>query len=266
MGRYPLDVTTILVAAHVAAMIAGCLLIAFGGGALLAWLQFDSAAVLHGYAWHQLITYAFVHPPSNILWFAIEMYMLFVFGREVERFLGRKAFIGLYCILLIGSSLLLTLWGSNQRTAFAGSADLHLGVFIAFATIYPRVELMFRIMAKWAALVAVAAFTLQLMAYHVWWELAVVWFITAAAFLFVEFRGAGPELPWINKVKAMFRPRPRLHVVQKSSTRRVVEPDDVYAAVDPILDKISKSGIGSLTEGERRQLDRARKRLLKESE
>jgi hypothetical protein len=57
-----------------------------------------------------------------------------------------------------------------------------------------------------------------------------------------------------------------LHVVQKSTARRVVEPDDVYASVDPILEKISKSGIGSLTEGERRQLDRARKRLLKESQ
>jgi len=266
MGRYPVDVTTILVIAHVFAMIAGCLLIAFGGSGFLVWMQFDSAAVLHGYAWHQLVTYAFVHPPSNILWFAIEMYMLFVFGREVERFLGRKAFIALYCIMLIGPSLLLTLWGLSQRTGFAGSADLHLGVFVAFATIYPRVELMFRIQAKWAAVVGVAAFTLQLLAYHIWWELAVLWFVTAAAFLFVELRGAGPELAWINNFKALFRPKPRLHVVQKSSTRRVVEPDDVYASVDPILEKISKSGIGSLTDAERRQLDRARKRLLKESQ
>jgi hypothetical protein len=54
--------------------------------------------------------------------------------------------------------------------------------------------------------------------------------------------------------------------VQKSASRRVVEPEDVSAAVDPILDKISKSGIGSLTDSERHQLDRARKRLLKKSE
>src|SRR6185369_8311470 len=110
MGRYPVDVTTILVITHVVAMILGCLLVAFGASGFLAWLQFDSAAVLHGFAFHQLVTYAFVHAPSNILWFAIEMYMLFVFGREVERFLGRKAFIGLYCLLLIGPSVLLTLW------------------------------------------------------------------------------------------------------------------------------------------------------------
>jgi hypothetical protein len=52
-------------------------------------------------------------------------------------------------------------------------------------------------------------------------------------------------------------------VVQKPSARRVVEPDDVYASIDPILDKISKSGIGSLSANERKILDRARNRLLK---
>jgi rhomboid family protein len=266
IGRYPVDVTTILVIGHVAAMVSGCFLLAFGGSGFFNWLMFDSADVLHGYAWHQLVTYAFVHPPTSLLWFAVEMYMLFTFGREVERFLGRNAFIALYAALLIAPSLLLTLWGFEQRVGLAGSIYLHLGVFIAFATIYPRVELMFRILAKWAALVFIGASTLQLLAYHVWWDLAVVWLTAAVAFLFVEFRGAGPELTWLTNLKTLMRPKPRLHVVQKSSTRRAAEADDVYASVDPILDKISKSGIASLTEGERRQLDRARKRLLKDSQ
>src|SRR5256712_4953095 len=254
MGRYPVDVTTILVGLHVAAMIAGCLLIAFGGSGFFGWLQFDSRDVLVGHAWHQLLTYAFVHAPSTLLWFAIEMYMLFVFGREVERFLGRNAYIALYSILLLGPSVLLTLWGLQQRTGIAGSSYLHLGIFIAFATIYPRVELMFRILAKWAAVVFVGAFTLQLLAYHVWWELTVLWLSIGAAFLFVELRGAGPELAWLNNLKSLGRPKPRLHVVQKSTSRRVVEPDDVYASVDPILDTISKSAIGRLPNAERLQL------------
>jgi len=263
MGRYPVDVTTILVGTHVLAMVAGCLLFAFGGGGFFSWLQFDSAAVLHAGAFHQLFTYAFIHAPSSLLWFAIEMYMLFVFGREVERFIGRRAFIALYFLLLLLPSAFLTVWGLWQRTGLAGSADLHLGVFIAFATIYPRVELMFRILAKWAALVFAAAFTLQLLAYRVWWELTALWLSLGVAFLFVELRGAGPELVWWTKLNRLVRPRPKLHVVQKASPRRVVEPDDVYASVDPILDKISKSGIGSLTASERRILDRARNRLLK---
>src|ERR1700719_2228196 len=116
MGRSPVGVSTILVIAHVASLIGGCLLLFFNATGFYAWLAFDSVAVLHNYAVHQLLTYAFVHAPSGILWFAIEMYMLFVFGREVERFLGRKAFIALYAVLLIGPSLLLTVWGLSQHT------------------------------------------------------------------------------------------------------------------------------------------------------
>src|SRR6187549_2330059 len=148
MGRYPVDVTTMLVGVHVAAAILAALLVAFGAGSILLWLQFDSAAIWStGQVW-RLFTYAFVHAPSGLLWFAVEMYLLFVFGREVERFLGRRTFIGLYLTLLLTPSTLLTLWGLLERSAITGSAALHFGIFVAFATIYPRVELLLRIQAK----------------------------------------------------------------------------------------------------------------------
>ena len=92
MGRFPVDVTTILVALHVVVAILTCLVVAAGGGAVLNFMLFDSARVLGaGQIW-RLATYAFVHSPSMLLWFAIEMYMLFVFGREVERFIGQRAY------------------------------------------------------------------------------------------------------------------------------------------------------------------------------
>src|SRR6266704_3418302 len=257
MGRYPVDVTTMLVGLHVAMAILIAILVAFGAGSILAYLQFDSAAVWYsGQVW-RLFTYAFVHAPSSLLWFAVEMYMLFVFGREVERFTGRRAYIVLYAVLLIAPAAVLTVWGVWQPSALAGSPALHFGIFVAFATIYPRVELLLRIMAKWFALILAGIYTLQLIAYHAWTDLAVVWTSIAAAFVFVELRGAGPELVWLQNLKSWARPKPKLRIVQKSSTERPVEQNDVYASVDPILDKISKSGIGSLTTNERRQLDRA---------
>jgi rhomboid family protein len=266
MGRYPVDVTTMLVGVHVAAAILAALLVTIGAGSVLAWLQFDSAAVLSsGQVW-RLFTYAFVHAPSGLLWFAIEMYLLFVFGREVERFIGRRAYIALYAVLLIAPTLVLTTWGFWQHSALAGSPALHFGIFVAFATIYPRMEMFLRIMAKWVALILAGVYTFQLLAYHAWTDLAVVWTSIGAAFLFIELRGAGPELVWWSSLKARFGPKPKFHVVQKARPRRVAEPDDVYASVDPILDKISKFGIGSLTANERRQLDRERERLLKKSE
>jgi len=266
MGRYPVDVTTILVGLHVTCAILAAILIAFGAGSMLAYLQFDTAAVWSGGQVWRLFTYAFVHAPSALLWFAVEMYMLFVFGREVERFIGRRAYIVIYLILLIAPAAVLTVWGLWQRSALAGSPALHFGIFVAFATIYPRVELFLRIMAKWIALILAGVYTFQLLAYHAWTDLAVVWTSIGAAFLFIEWRGAGPELAWWNNMKARFGPKPKLHVVQKSVSRRAVEPDDLYASIDPILDKISKSGIGSLTANERRLLNRERDRLLKKSE
>nr|MBA2431306.1 rhomboid family intramembrane serine protease [Chthoniobacterales bacterium] len=228
-------------------------------------LMFESPAVLSGAVW-QLVTYAFVHPPSRLIWFAIEMYMLFIFGREVERFIGRRAFVTLYLMLLLGPAVLLTLWGLAEPTAMAGSSAMHFGVFVAFATIFPRVELFLRIMVKWIALALGAILTLQLFAAHAWFQLAVLWLSIGGAYLFIRMRGIGGELEWWSNLKERWQPKPKFQVVPRSSPRRVVEPEDVYESIDPLLEKISKSGINSLTASERRTLDRARNQLLKKSQ
>jgi membrane associated rhomboid family serine protease len=267
MGRYPVDVTTILVGVHVACAILTAFLFAIGSAGVLNAAMFDSAQVWHGQVW-RLITYAFIHPPSGyaLLWFAIEMYMLFFFGREVERFIGQRAYLCLYALLLFVPALILTLWGLSTRTGLAGSGALHFGVFAAFVTLYPNVQFFLRIPAKWIFAILAAIGTLSDLAAHAWTDLAVVWTSIGAAFLFIELRGAGPELAWWSNLKARIGPKPKIRVLQRTHARRAVEPDDVYASIDPILDKISKSGIGSLTANERRQLNRERERLLKKSE
>ena len=269
MGRYPVYVTTMLVGVHVVCAILTALAFAAGQSGLVNYLVFDSALIWSGGQVWRIFTYAFIHSPSTLLWFAVEMYMLFVFGREVERFVGRRAYIALYVILLLTPPALLMIWGLWQHSGLSGSIAIHFGIFIAFATIYPRVELLLRIMAKWVALILAAVYTFQLLAYHAWSDLMVLWTSIGVAFLFVELNGAGPELVWWQAVKERFAPRPKFHVLPKPRARTGgsrSESEDVYTSIDPILDKISKSGIGSLTAGERRQLDRERERLLKKSE
>jgi len=265
MGRYPVDVTTILVGVHVVCAILTAFLFAIGYAGVLNYAMFDSAQILgHGQVW-RLVTYAIIHPPTGyaLLWFAIEMYMLFFFGREVERFIGQRAYIWLYALLLFVPTLILSLWGFYARTGLAGSGALHFAVFAAFVTLYPNVQFFLRIPAKWVFVILAAIGTLSALAAHDWPDLVVLWTSIAVAFFFIELRGAGPELAWVNSLKTWLRPKPKLYVVQKSSARRTVDPDDVYASIDPILDKISKSGMGSLTETEKKILDRARNRLLK---
>jgi membrane associated rhomboid family serine protease len=267
MGRYPVDVTTMLVGVHVVCAVLACILIAIPGlGGTLNYFVFDSARIWNGLQVWRLFTYAFVHAPSGLLWFAIEMYMLFVFGREVERFIGRRAYVALYLVLLITPTALLTIWGLWHPSGLAGSPALHFGIFVAFATIYPRAELFLRIMTKWVVLILAAIYTFQLLAYHLWSDLMVVWTSIGAAFLFIEMHGAGPELAWWDALKVRLRPKPKFHVVPKMRSSHSTDADDVDASIDHILDKISKFGIVSLTASERRQLDRERERLLKRSE
>jgi membrane associated rhomboid family serine protease len=267
MGRYPVDVTTMLVGVHVAAAILTALIFAASHSGVVNYFMFDSAAIWSGAQVWRLITYAFIHLPtgSGLLWFAIEIYILFVFGREVERFIGQRAYLALYLVLLLLPVLVLTLWGLWTRTVFASSGALHFAIFVGFATIYPNVEFFLRIKAKWIALILAAIGTLSALAAHDWQTLVVLWTSVGAAFLFIELRGAGPELVWWSDLKARIRPKPKFHVVPKAQAQRPGEPDDVYASIDPILDKISKFGIGSLTANERRQLNRERDRLLKKS-
>ena len=266
VGRHPVHVTTILVGLHVVLMVLACFLAALGAAGFLNLLIFDSAQVLVlGHLW-QIVTYAFVHLPysaSALLWFAVEMYMLFAFGRELERFVGRRAFVLFYFLLLWVPTLFLTVAGLWTRFGLAGSAAIHFGIFMAFAVIYPNVELFLRIQAKWVALLLVSIGTLAALANHDWASLLVLWSTIVTAIIFVRLRGAGPELEWWGNLKSRWQPKPKFQVVPRTTPRRVVEPENIHESIDPVLDKISKQGINSLTASERRALDRARNRLLK---
>jgi Rhomboid family len=264
VGRYPIDVTTLLVGVHVVCAVIVALLFASSHAGVLNYLEFDSAAVLGGFQAWRLATYALLHSPSGLLWFAIEMYMLFAFGREVERFVGRRSFIVLYSLLLLVPTAILTLLGFWMRFGYAGSGTLHFGIFLAFAAIYPNVEMfMLRIQTKWIALILVAIGTLMAMAGHDWATMILLWSTVAVAFFYVRSRGVGPELEWWSAIKEKVQPKPKFHVVPKTSGRRSLEPENVHESIDPILEKIAKSGINSLTASERRALDRARNQLLK---
>src|SRR5947207_125371 len=268
VGRHPVHVTTLLVALHVFLMVLTCFLTAFGAAGFLNFLIFDSAQVLGmGRVW-QIVTYAFVHVPYSgtaLLWFAVEMYMLFAFGREVERAIGRRAFIVLYALLLWVPTLFLTLAGFWARLGMAGSGMIHFGIFIAFATIFPNVEMFLRIQAKWVALILAGIGTLAALALHDWASMLLLWTTIPAAMLFIHLRGSGPELAWWSELKSRWQPKPKFQVVPRATPRRVVEPENVHESIDPVLDKISKQGINSLTASERRALERARNRLLKNS-
>ena len=79
-------------------------------------------------------------------------------------------------------------------------------------------------MAKWVALIFVAAYSLQLLAYHGWAELAVLWLSVALAYGFVQVRGAGPELAWLTEWTSRWRSKRSLSVVPGRTRARWWNP------------------------------------------
>jgi hypothetical protein len=261
IGRYPVRVITIVVAVYVLGMF-GTVILSTARFSLRPF-AFNAQDFVHGSVW-QPLTCTLIQSPS--FFFLISMLFLHWSGAEVEKFLGRNRFLGfLGLLLLIPPSVMLILSALGQHWTYGGSYELTVGMFIAFATLYPNIEMFGWVTLKWLAFAGLVLASMQYLPTHDWGYLSVLWGMCLASFWYMRFaQGRVPIDVNLRKINP-FRRRPKLHIVQKSTSRRVVEPDDVYASVDPILDKISKSGIGSLTDAERRQLDRARKRLLKES-
>ncbi len=264
LGGYPLYATTLLVGLHLLAMAGGALLFAFHHGGWMAPFAFSSTDVLeHGKLW-QWATYAWVHSPSDAFGFAIGMFLLYAFGREVERYLGRRDFLLLYGSLVLVPPILLTLAGFFTPTGWIGSRDVHFAVFLSFAILYPGVELIFRITARWIAWGLLAVYTLTALASNQWVGLSVLWVDAATAFCFIAILRGTLSLPRFPG----FGEKPEQ--AQSKSGPPGSEPSarfnsphgDPMEAIDPLLDKIAREGIASLTPQERQRLERAREELL----
>jgi len=158
---------------------------------VLAWLTFDSNQVWHGQVW-RILTYGMVNVPS--IWFVVSMFMLFRFGHELEKFFGRRQFLIFYGSLYLFTPLLFTLIGLWTPIYWAGSIG-SLGVFIAFATLYPGAVMMFNILAKWMAVVLVGILTLTGLNDRNWSQLATLWAATGYAYVYIRYHQGHFSLP-----------------------------------------------------------------------
>jgi membrane associated rhomboid family serine protease len=257
LGNFPIYVSTVVAGLHGVAVILSALAMAAGSEALLQTLMFSSGSVSRDWSLWQLFTYAFVHTPPYWV-FLFELYLLVVFGREIESYLGRATFIKLYLILLLAPTVFLTLSDfAGWHTIYAGSSALHFGVFVAFALIYPTAEILFSIQARWIALALLAINSLQCLALSDYQSLAVLAVDCVSACLFIGFQQ--------GRFTFCLPERPQK---KQPSPRRAMHPNpepvggDAIEAIDPILEKISRLGIGSLTQRERERLEKARAHLI----
>jgi hypothetical protein len=97
-----------------------------------------------------------------------------------------------------------------------------------------------------------------------WSGLTVYFAVCLAGFVFVRFQTGALQIPTV-RLPSLGRRGPKLRVLPDPDSRDEdrEEEDNSMPEVDALLDKIAKSGIGSLTSREREKLERARKELLR---
>lgn len=262
MGRYPVRVTTIIAALYVVGMFATTIVASLQRD--MSPFIFQSHLFLHGAIW-QPFTCVLIQNAS--FFFLFNLFFFYWSGTEVEKYLGIRRYLFLFALLLLIAPLVLIAWGARAAYwPYFGSYELSVGIFIAFATLYPNVELFGWVTLKWLAFAGLVLASMQYLPGHQWGGLSILWAMCLASFLYIRLVQGRIAVPVDLQKLNPFRRKPRLHVVQKTIVGRVVEPDDVYESVDPILDKIAKSGMGSLTGSEKKILDRARNRLLKKDQ
>lgn len=174
-GRVPVYAAGMLVIVHTTTMVLAVLAGPLGLESLVAACVFSTSGVLDQFRFWQIFTYAFVPYMGGGWWafmFLIQMAMLWFFGSEVEKFLGRRTFLIAYGLLLLLPPLLLTVAGIFGVSAvLVGAFSLHFAVFICFVAINPGAQIFFGIAAKWIAAILLAINTLQLISMNAWTQL-----------------------------------------------------------------------------------------------
>ena len=88
----------------------------------------------------QLLTSAFLH--ANLTHVALNMFGLYMFGRDVERTLGSRRFLSLYLAAVLSAALVqLAVTSTNfSGTPYptVGASGGVFGILLAFAVLYPR--------------------------------------------------------------------------------------------------------------------------------
>jgi membrane associated rhomboid family serine protease len=226
------------------------------------------------------VTYMFVH--AGLWHLAANSLALFVFGPTVERRLGSRIFIIYYLYCGIGAAIFSLLLRTLDLGAaeFVGASGAILGVAYAFARLTPDAQMM-----VFPIPVPIRARTLIMMLAA--FDLVGLLFLSdgiahgahlgglLSGGLYFVLRGiARPAEP-----APLSSPRRRIPVVTSGGDggrARAVTPQgepasspgqldadrgrDEAAAIDRVLDKISASGLGSLTAEERRFLDSVARR------
>jgi membrane associated rhomboid family serine protease len=225
-----------------------------------------------GQIW-RIFTWPLANEPN--IWTVLTIAMLWYFGRELERLVGRARFAWLLVLLAIVPGIVGTLLNVPQ----AGIRSVEIAVFALFAAEYPDLRFWGGIPAWVFAAVIIGIEILQLTGLRQSERIVLLLVSLATAALVGRSFGLLDRYPWIPLIPVRAagskQKRGRSGGKRKSkSSGRNSGPAVVQgpwsqsptaaadqAELDGLLDKISAAGMDSLTKNEKQRLNELSKRL-----
>jgi membrane associated rhomboid family serine protease len=220
------------------------------------WLALDAASIQAGH-WWKFLTFGLLHwDPLHLV---ANMLILYFAGREVEPIVGSRHFLAIYGVgNLLGG---LAHWAASDSMLMGVSAGV-AAVVVAYTTILPELEITvnlfflvpLRLKAKYLAyaLLAVSGLCwLTMTLLEVGWVGMIVGSVFAWAY--VKQLGYGNPLP---VQRYIFERRQR-----EARLKRMSADQFVTTEIDPILEKIAKHGMKSLTRAEKKILEQGRAKI-----
>ena len=204
----------------------------------------------------RLVTYQFLHSPSDIFHIVFNMMVLYFMGPFVERAWGSRAFLKFYLIAGAAGGVvytLLVLMRVLQPGIMVGASGAIYGVVAAIAVMYPRMRVLLygiipMTMVWLVALIVIMSLLFIAIGKNTGGEVAHLTGL-AVGFLYVKYK------PWLTQ-RRMER--------QKGAWQKKVEQErNFHTEVDRILDKIQREGINALSAREKQILQEATRREQK---
>ena len=206
----------------------------------------------------QLFTYLFIH--GGIFHIFFNMFVLWMFGKDLESQWGKMEFLLFYFVCGIGAGLITVLFSVNSIVPIVGASGAIYGLLLAYGFTYPNQMVylygLVPIKVKYMVLgLGAIAFFASLSASQ-----SNVSHITHLSGMIIGLIFIYFNINW--KVIKLWYIRMRLKGLSQQPAKQDNEEAQMKKQVDKILDKLNDSGWDSLTEQEENYLTQASKRLF----
>jgi len=207
----------------------------------------------------QPFTYMFFH--GGIWHVLINMFVLWMFGSELERLWGKGQFLRFYFMTGIGSGLVTMLFSLQSMTPIVGASGAVYGILIGYGLTYPnRTVYLYGIIpikSIWFVLgIGLIAFMSSFD------NMSPVSHITHLSGMIIGYVMLKKPIHW-NGFLFQLRKKTLEYKIQKEE-KRLSQQFQVERDINQILDKINQEGFDSLTQDEHDRLYKGSHSLSKD--